>query len=90
MSLTTNLAHYQRPLAGTSAAALQARHDADHRALSMGPALPGSTQTELPAATTVQTSKRVTPPMAYKQWLKMLTGYEDSARPGAGATQDRG
>ena len=67
MPLTTSLAHYQLP-----------RTDV----LPIRPALPGGRpQGETAPQTAADTSERVLPPMAYKQWLKLLTGYEAGARP---------
>ena len=74
MTLTTGLAHYQLLLAASPT-------DGAGRLQAMRPVSPDAMRTELPAATTVRASERTVPPMAYKQWLKMLTGYEDSARP---------
>lgn len=80
MFMTTTLAHYQLPIFGNSSTALQTTIGADQRALWLRPVTPGAAMTERPPATTVQAAERVTPPMAYKQWLKLLSAYEDQAK----------
>ncbi|MFC0199455.1 hypothetical protein [Paracoccus rhizosphaerae] len=66
MRLTTSLAHYQLP-----------RTDV----LPVRPAVPGGQSlTETAPQMAADTPERVLPPMAYKQWLKLLTGYEAGAQ----------
>ena len=80
MFMTTTLAHYQVPIFGIGSSALETRIGADQRAIWMRPISSGATQTEMLPALTVQSPERVPPPLAYFQWLKMLSDYESQAR----------
>jgi hypothetical protein len=80
MFMTTTLAHYQLPIFGIGSSALETRIGADQRTVWMRPITAGASQTELLPASTVQSAERVTPPIAYAQWLKMLWAYEDGAK----------
>ena len=80
MFMTTTLAHYQVPIFGIGSSALETRIGADQRAVWMRPISSGAAQTEMLPAMTVRSAERVTPPLAYFQWLKMLSDYETQAR----------
>ncbi len=82
MFMTTTLAHYQLPIFGIGSSALETRIGADQRTVWMRPITAGASQTELLPTSTVQSAERVTPPMAYSQWLKLLSDYETGAKAG--------
>lgn len=79
MFMTTTLAHYQLPVFGTASTALQTQIGADQRSLLLRPVTSGAARTELPAAITVQASEKLTTPMEFRQWMKVLFDYEASA-----------
>lgn len=79
MFMTTTLAHYQLPVSGMAATALQTEIGADHRSLLMRPVTSGAERTELPPAFTVQATEKLTTPMEFRQWMKVLFDYEASA-----------
>ncbi|MFN3274312.1 MAG: hypothetical protein ACK41U_06535 [Paracoccus sp. (in: a-proteobacteria)] len=79
MFMTTTLAHYQLPVFGTGSTALQTEIGADQRSLLLRPITSGAERTELPPGFTVQASEKLTTPMEFKQWMKVLFDYEASA-----------
>ncbi|MFN3526380.1 MAG: hypothetical protein ACK4YU_09845 [Paracoccus sp. (in: a-proteobacteria)] len=79
MFMTTTLAHYQLPVFGTGSTALQTEIGADQRSLLLRPVTQGAERTELPTANTVQASEKLTTPMEFKQWMKVLLNYEATA-----------
>ncbi|WP_265499997.1 hypothetical protein [Paracoccus beibuensis] len=77
MFLTTTLGHYQLPRSDAAPTPARVLPDDQQRGAA------GSSPAELPPTEITRAAERVIPPMAYKQWLKLLTGYEAGARPDA-------